>query len=124
MVLVNGYMTETDIRVVLGENIKRYRNFRGLSQAKLAELLDISPNFISELETGKRWLSSDTLVNLAEALDIDAADLLRKPGGFLTPEQAVADDISMFILNYTEKASLSVTKAVNSALADLRKQYV
>jgi transcriptional regulator with XRE-family HTH domain len=106
-------MTENEIRVILGENIKRYRNFKGLSQAELAELLDISPNFISELETGKRWLSSDTLVNLACVLNIEVYE-------FLKPEQAPADHIAAFILNYTEKAS----QAVNRSLEELRKQYI
>jgi len=55
-------MTESDLRAIFGENLKKYRTFKGLSQAKLAEILDISPNFISEIETGKRWVSSDTLV--------------------------------------------------------------
>jgi transcriptional regulator with XRE-family HTH domain len=106
-------MTESDLRAVLGGNIKRYRNFRGLSQAKLAELLDISPNFISDLETGKRWLSSDTLVNLACVLNIEVYE-------FLKPEQAPEDTIPAFILNYTEKAS----RAVNRSLEELRRQYV
>jgi transcriptional regulator with XRE-family HTH domain len=110
-------MTENEIRLILGENIKRYRGFRGMSQAKLAELLDISPNFISELETGKRWLSSDTLVNLADALNIEVYE-------FLKPEQAPADHIAAFILNYTEKASRSAAQAVNRSLEELRKQYV
>jgi transcriptional regulator with XRE-family HTH domain len=47
-------MTESELRTILGENLKRYRTFKGLSQAKLAEILKISPNFISDIETGKR----------------------------------------------------------------------
>jgi hypothetical protein len=34
-----------------------------------AEMVDISPNFISDIETGKRWLSSDMLVSLGDALN-------------------------------------------------------
>ena len=105
-------MTESDLRAILGVNIKRFRNFRGLSQAKLAEILDISPNFISELETGKRWLSSDTLIGLAEALDVEVYE-------FLKPEQAPVDNISTFILDYTERASSSVTGAVVKTLEKL-----
>jgi transcriptional regulator with XRE-family HTH domain len=109
-------MTESDLRTILGTNIKRYRNIKGFSQAKLAEMLDISPNFISEIETGKRWLSSDTLVNFAEALEIEVHE-------FLKPQQAPADDISRFIQNYTEKAKTAASEAVIHCLDDLRKKH-
>ena len=104
------------MRTVLGANLRRYRNFRGLTQAKLAEMLDISPNFISDIETGKRWLSSDTFVNLAESLDIEVYE-------FLKPPQAVSDDVSVFIQNYTEKAAIVASEAVIRCLDDLRKMY-
>ena len=109
-------MTESDLRIVLGANLKRYRNFRGLTQAKLAEMLDISPNFISDIETGKRWLSSDTFVNLAKSLNVEVYE-------FLMPPQAFTDDISVFIQNYTEKAVIVASEAVTRCLYDLTKMY-
>ena len=109
-------MTESDLRTVLGVNLKRNRNLKGFSQAKLAEILDISPNFISDIETGKRWLSSDTLVNLAKALDIEVYE-------FLKPPQTPSDDISMFIQKYTERAVTAASEAVTRSLDDLRKMY-
>jgi transcriptional regulator with XRE-family HTH domain len=109
-------MTESDLRAILGANLKRYRNLKGFSQAALAEMLDISPNFISDMETGKRWLSSDTLVNLAETLDVEVYE-------FLKPPQAPADDILDFIQNYTEKAKIAASEAVVRCLDDLRKKH-
>jgi transcriptional regulator with XRE-family HTH domain len=110
-------MTESDLRAVLGENLKKYRTFRGLSQAKLAEILDISPNFISDIETGKRWLSSDTLVNLAAAIGVEVYELLK-------PAQIPDDEISAFIQAYTEKAETTVSEAVACCLDNLRRQYI
>jgi transcriptional regulator with XRE-family HTH domain len=110
-------MTESDLRTILGENLKKFRTLKGFSQAKLAEILDISPNFISDIETGKRWLSSDTLVNLAEALNIDVYEFLR-------PQQTPADDISAFIQTYTEKAAKTASEAVLLSLDNLRGQYI
>jgi transcriptional regulator with XRE-family HTH domain len=109
-------MTESDLRTILGENLKKYRTLKGFSQAKLAEILNISPNFISDIETGKRWLSSDTLVNLAEALNVDVYEFLR-------PRQTPTDDISDFIKTYTEKATKAVSEAVVCSLDILREQY-
>jgi len=109
-------MTESDLRAILGKNLKKYRTFKGFSQATLAEILDISPNFISDIETGKRWLSSDTLVNLAEALDIEVYEFLR-------PQQTQTDVITAFIQTYTEKAATVVSEAVAHSLDTLRQQY-
>jgi len=110
-------MTESDLRTLLGENLKRYRNYRGFSQAKLAELLDISPNFVSDLETGKRWLSSDTLVNIAKSLGVD-------PYEFLKPPEVSEEKTIAFIQNYTQKASITVSNAVARSLDELSKQFL
>jgi transcriptional regulator with XRE-family HTH domain len=110
-------MTESDLRAIFGENLKKYRISKGLSQAKLAEILDISPNFISEIETGKRWVSSDTLVNFAEVLSVEVYE-------FLKPPQVLANELSEFIQSYTGKASAAASEAVVRSLAELRKQYV
>jgi transcriptional regulator with XRE-family HTH domain len=109
-------MTESDLRVTLGANLKRYRCFRGLSQAKLAEMVDISPNFISDIETGKRWLSSDTLVNLAEVLKIEVFE-------FLKPAETVSGDNADLLTRYTKEASFTLTQLVSQSLENLRKQY-
>jgi len=110
-------MTESDIRTILGENLRRFRDYKGFSQAKLAEILNISPNFVSDLETGKRWLSSDTLVNLAESLGVE-------PFEFLKPSEIPEDEIIAFIQNYTQKASATVSNAVAQSLDELRKQFL
>jgi len=110
-------MTESDLRIILGGNLKRYRNFKGLSQAKLAEMLDISPNFISDIETGKRWLSSDTLVNLAESLGVEVYE-------FLKPSEAPTKEIEAFIQSYTQKATVAASNAVAQSLCELRKQFL
>jgi len=110
-------MTESELRVILGRNLKRYRNLRGFSQAKLAEILDISPNFISDIETGKRWLSSDTLVNLADSLGVEVYEFLR-------PSEVPTKNISAFIQSYSKKAKTIVSEAVVRSLDELRRQYI
>jgi transcriptional regulator with XRE-family HTH domain len=68
-------MEETELRTVFGENIKKFRHRRGWNQLLLAEKLDISANFLSEIETGKGWVSPLTLVKLAKALEIEVFEL-------------------------------------------------
>jgi transcriptional regulator with XRE-family HTH domain len=110
-------MAESDLRAIFGENVKKYRTFKGLSQAKLAEILDISPNFISDIESGKRWVSSDTLVNLAKSFGVEEYELLKPP-------ETPGSEIASFIQAYTEKAQKTASEAVVRSLDSLRKQYV
>jgi transcriptional regulator with XRE-family HTH domain len=107
-------MNESELRGILGTNLKKYRNYRKLSQAELAEMVDISPNFISDLETGKRWLSSDTLAYLANVLSIEVRD-------FFTVEKAVSDEFAEFIAEYTEKAVREASYAVAMSLKNLQE---
>ncbi|MDR1147045.1 MAG: helix-turn-helix domain-containing protein [Spirochaetaceae bacterium] len=110
-------MTESELRSVLGANLKRYRCLKGLSQAKLAEMVDISPNFISDVETGKRWISSDTMVNLAAALNIEVFE-------FFKLEKPPPDDVAESITRFANEAAATINSLVNQSLENLRKKYL
>ncbi|MCL2834269.1 MAG: helix-turn-helix domain-containing protein, partial [Treponema sp.] len=45
-------MTEQELRTIVRINIRRYREYRKWTQAQLAEKLDISINFLSDIENG------------------------------------------------------------------------
>ena len=62
---------------MLGEAIRKYRARSKLSQEKLAEKADLSTVFISEVETGKKTISVDSLLRIANALKIALRDLFR-----------------------------------------------
>ena len=68
-------MEEKELRAIFAENIKKFRNKRGWNQLLLAEKLEISSNFLSEIETGKGWVSPLTLVKLANVLEIGVFEL-------------------------------------------------
>ena len=53
-----------------GSNIKKYRTSLGLTQEKLAELCECSPQTISGTETGYSFPSSKVLFKLAENLHV------------------------------------------------------
>ncbi len=60
----------------IGKNIKKYRQLRGLRKEDLAELMDLSPNFISMVERGEKTLSLDSFVRIANVLQVSADMLL------------------------------------------------
>ena len=60
-----------------GENaIKVFRNHRGLTQAALAELTGLSKVYISQIETGNRGGSTETLKTIADALNVTLDELV------------------------------------------------
>ncbi len=60
----------------LGEKIKKERLINGLTQAKLAEKVEISPTFLGQIERGERVPSLETVVNIAMTLNISIDGLL------------------------------------------------
>lgn len=63
-------MTNSSIKIV-GKNVRKYRKLRNLSQEKLSELVDVSTDYISLIELGKRVPSLKRLYKIAEILDIE-----------------------------------------------------
>ena len=60
-----------DIRKTLSKNIKNHRELLGLTQEKLAEKAKISSNMVRDIEGCRTWVSDNTLINIAAALDTD-----------------------------------------------------
>ena len=65
--------------IQLGVAISALRKIRGLSQEQLAEKANVSRSHISAIEAPGvvRSFSLDVFFNIADALDIDPADLIR-----------------------------------------------
>ncbi len=60
----------------LGQNIKKYRNKKQISQADLAEKLDLSTEYICRVERGQKYLSLRKLFELADILEIKVSALI------------------------------------------------
>ena len=58
--------------VALGRRIRAERRRQDLTQEQLAEMADISESFMGHIERGGRVLSVETLIRLANALNISA----------------------------------------------------
>ena len=65
-----------DIRKILGENVKKYRKLKGLSQEKFAELIEIGVTSLSLIERGKGFATASTLEKMSEILNISIAELM------------------------------------------------
>jgi len=67
-----------DISVLFGEVLQRYRASAGISQEELALRAGVDRTFVSRLERGVRQPTITTVISLAEALNVSAADMVRE----------------------------------------------
>jgi len=62
--------------VQIGESIKQARTKRGYSQEVLSEKANISPAFLSQMETDVRKPSIETLISIADILNVSIDELV------------------------------------------------
>ena len=66
-----------DMRILVGRNVKRIRQKKGLTQERFAEISGFSQQYISGLERGQRNPTVVTLYELAMALGVSHMELVR-----------------------------------------------
>jgi transcriptional regulator with XRE-family HTH domain len=121
-------MEEKELRAVLAKNIKKFRNRRGWNQLLLAEKLDISSNFLSEIETGKGWVSPFTLVKLANVLEIEVFELfLPKKSQNITQDELENEKMKRFAKDLTlalNSSTVEVNSLLENTVAKVCKEYL
>ena len=60
----------------IGQRIKTIRKSQGLTQEKLAELINVSPHYIYEIEKGLKKMSLETFISVTGALNISTDYIL------------------------------------------------
>jgi transcriptional regulator with XRE-family HTH domain len=68
-----------DMRKLVGQNVRRIRLEKGLTQERFCELSGFSQQYVSGLETGQRNPTIVTIYELAKALGVSHLDLVRPP---------------------------------------------
>jgi transcriptional regulator with XRE-family HTH domain len=102
------FRAEAALFKILGKNLKKFRALSGWSQADLAEKAEMSVNFLSAVECGKKFLSPATMVKLAEIFHIEVYELFK-------PEKIFSDRSQNLLNKYTED--------VISAVQKVRRKY-
>jgi len=60
---------------IIGKRIQELRKKKGITQEKLAEVIDISPHYLSALERGLYNIKLETLVKILNYLDCSADEV-------------------------------------------------
>ena len=65
------------ISTKLGQNLKRIRTKKKMSQGDIARAIEVHRAYVSGIETGKRNPTLATIEKLANALGVSASELLK-----------------------------------------------
>ena len=64
-------------RIIIGGAIRLRRNQSGLTQEEMAELVNLNPKYIGEVERGEKIISIEALLRVAKATKTPIKDFFR-----------------------------------------------
>jgi transcriptional regulator with XRE-family HTH domain len=71
----NRSAKDKQILLKIGENIRKARNELGYSQEAFADIAGFSRSYYTEIETGKRNISTLNLIKLIKALNVELEEI-------------------------------------------------
>ncbi len=93
--------------MTVGENIKKFRLSKGLTQAQLADKINVSEKTISSWEVNRTEPSVGYIEELASALNCRKSDLIGEPANLTPNEYAIIKKIR-FLDDFGIKNVMSV----------------
>ena len=105
-------MNGQELKAILGKNVKFFRYRNEYSQADLAEKINISITFLSNIERGLKFPKPDIITRIADGLEIDVYELFKTD---IIPENNK---------EIISRLSEDMTNKVNLAINDVFRQYL
>ena len=68
-------MDATTLKSLFGRRVRSIRKLRDLTQEELAEITQLSAEYVSKLERGQSSPSFEAIVQIANALKVDPSEL-------------------------------------------------
>ena len=99
------------LREIFIENLKKKRRNCGLSQAKLAEITEVSTHHIAMIEIGRNFPTTELIERIANALNIAAFELFvdetcPAKSEFEQLRNEIKGDIQQLLADFLEKTNI------------------
>ena len=118
-------MTQIDLQI--GHKIKTKRRKLGITQVALSKKISISPSYLNLIESGKRKVSVDLLLKLANELNIEISDISKKTDTNLYQNlmDLLGDNLfeDLDITNFDIKELVNTNPLIAKALVKLGDDY-
>ena len=86
-------MNIEELKAVYTANLRTLRAQKKLSQAEISEKVHITEKFYSDLETGRKWGSFETIVDLANAFGVEPYELFLPAGSVISHNERRTKDL-------------------------------
>ena len=102
----------------VGDRIRQARLKKGINQAQLAEIIDKTPPYVSNIEMGKQNMSIIVLYKIVNALDVSADWILAHD----TPETVAItlDSVTKELEDCTPEERQAIIKMIQNLKTTLR----
>ena len=118
-------MSEIDIQI--GNKIRNKRRKLGITQAHFSKKLSISPSYLNLMESGKRKISMDLLIKIANELNVNLSDISKKTDTSLYQNlmDLLGDNLfeNLDITNFDVKQLVNTNPLIAKALVKLGDNY-
>ena len=106
-----------NIKKQLGGKIKRLRQKRGFTQEQLAEKIEIATRTLCGIESGKNFVTAETLEKVFDALQISSTELFAFD--HIKPQDELIDEIVQDIQNLTDRTKIeTIYKIIKATIND------
>ena len=116
-------MNTGELLAKIGKKVRNERLRLNWTQEELAEKLDMSASFVSQIERGVRSVSIETLERLSQALGVSSADLLKKDSDSrkVSETQTAEHKLQSLLKGYTPHEQEAVYQAIKYMLNQNKK---
>lgn len=104
-------------KALFGHRLRTYRKKKGLTIETLAEQVGLSPNYLGDVERGKKLPSMGTFIRLVNVLDISADELLKDEVN--RADYLVDAEISSRLAGLTPRKRTAVLNILDRILEEL-----
>lgn len=86
-------MDVKELKNIYTTNLKNFRKQQKMSQAEISEKVEITEKFYNDLETGRKWGSFETIVDLANAFGVEPYELFLPQGSVISHNERRTKDL-------------------------------
>lgn len=106
-----------EISIELGMRIRYYRKEKHITQEKLAEICNLHPTYIGQLERGEKNATIESVYRIAKGLDISISELLESMEYLENASSNIPLDIYHQLLSLSSDEQIIIQKIIQDIIS-------
>ena len=86
-------MDINELKLIYTANLRLFRKNKRMNQAEISEKIGITEKFYNDIETGRKWGSVETIVDLANAFEVEPYELFLPAGSVISHNERRTKDL-------------------------------